>query len=37
MTFAIPDGMEFPEAAAFPIVYHTSYFALQRRAASAAG
>jgi NADPH:quinone reductase len=33
MTFAIPDGMDFPEAAAFPIVYHTSYFALQKRAA----
>jgi len=32
-TFAIPAGMDYPEAAAFPIVYHTSYFALQDRAA----
>jgi len=32
MTFAIPTGMQFPEAAAFPIVYHTSYFALVERA-----
>jgi len=32
-TFAIPAGMDFPEAAAFPVVYHTSYFALQERAA----
>lgn len=32
MTFRIPDGMDFPEAAAFPIVYHTSYFALRERA-----
>ena len=37
MTFAIPAGMDFPEAAAFPIVYHTSYFALRERAASASG
>jgi NADPH:quinone reductase len=37
MTFAIPNGMDFPEAAAFPIVYHTSYFALRLRAASASG
>jgi NADPH2:quinone reductase len=28
----IPDGMDFPEAAAMPIVYHTSYFALKQRA-----
>src|SRR4029077_7628749 len=28
MTFPIPDGMDFGEAAALPIVYHTSYFAL---------
>ena len=28
----IPDGMDFPEAAAMPIVYHTSYFALTHRA-----
>jgi NADPH:quinone reductase len=31
-TFPIPAGMDFPEAAAFPVVYHTSYFALQERA-----
>ncbi|HLK17472.1 MAG TPA: NADPH:quinone oxidoreductase family protein [Bryobacteraceae bacterium] len=37
MTFAIPDRMDFPEAAAFPIVYHTSYFALKKRAALQAG
>ncbi len=33
MTFPVPDGMDFPEAAALPIVYHTSYFALRDRAA----
>ena len=32
MTFPIPDGMSFAEAAAMPIVYHTSYFALRDRA-----
>ena len=32
-TFLIPNGMDFPEAAAFPVVYHTSYFALRDRAA----
>lgn len=32
MTFPIPGGMDFPEAAAMPIVYHTSYFALRERA-----
>jgi NADPH:quinone reductase len=32
-TFAIPDGMGFSEAAALPVVYHTSYFALRDRAA----
>lgn len=31
-TFHIIAGMDFPEAAAMPIVYHTSYFALHRRA-----
>ncbi len=31
-TFPIPKGMDFPEAAAMPIVYHTSYFALELRA-----
>jgi NADPH2:quinone reductase len=29
--FAMPVGMQFEEAAAMPIVYHTSYFALQHR------
>src|SRR6266404_3569967 len=29
-SFAIPDGMDFAEAAAMPVVYHTSYFALDR-------
>ena len=37
MTFAIQAGMDFPEAAAFPIVYHTSYFALRERAALRTG
>jgi NADPH2:quinone reductase len=32
MTFPIPDGMDFAAAAALPIVYHTSYFALHDRA-----
>jgi NADPH2:quinone reductase len=32
MTFRVPDGMDFAEAAALPIVYHTSYFALRDRA-----
>ncbi|HVT94472.1 MAG TPA: NADPH:quinone oxidoreductase family protein [Bryobacteraceae bacterium] len=36
-TFALPDGMDFAEAAAFPIVYHTSYFALRRRTQLTAG
>jgi NADPH:quinone reductase len=31
--FRVPEGMDFPEAAAMPIVYHTSYFALKQRAA----
>jgi len=31
--FLMPEGMDFPEAAAMPIVYHTSYFALTQRAA----
>jgi NADPH2:quinone reductase len=30
--FRVPDGMDFPEAAAMPIVYQTSYFALTKRA-----
>jgi NADPH:quinone reductase len=37
MTFPIPDGMDFAEAAALPIVYHTSYFALRDRAPVRAG
>ncbi len=32
MTFLVPGGMGFAEAAALPIVYHTSYFALRDRA-----
>lgn len=32
MTFPVPGGMDFAEAAALPIVYHTSYFALRDRA-----
>ncbi|MBZ5607786.1 MAG: NADPH:quinone oxidoreductase family protein [Acidobacteriia bacterium] len=32
-TLPIPAGMDFPEAAAFPVVYHTSYYALRDRAA----
>ncbi len=31
-TFPIPDGMDFEEAAAFPVVYQTSFFALENRA-----
>jgi NADPH2:quinone reductase len=31
--FPMPQGMDFPEAAAMPVVYHTSYFALTERAA----
>ena len=31
-TFAIPEGMAFAEAAAFPVVYQTSFFALENRA-----
>src|SRR5262249_20120969 len=30
--FRIPEAMDFPEAAATPVVYHTSYFALKKRA-----
>src|SRR6476646_5952187 len=32
-SFPVPDGMDFTEAAAMPIVCHTSYFALTKRAA----
>lgn len=32
-SFPIPDGMGWNEAAAMPIVYHTSWFALTRRGA----
>jgi NADPH2:quinone reductase len=35
--FAMPVGMQFEEAAAMPIVYHTSYFALQHRTILRAG
>jgi NADPH2:quinone reductase len=31
--FEIPEGMKWPEAAAMPIVYHTSWFALNKRGA----
>jgi NADPH:quinone reductase len=31
--FPMPAGMDFAEAAAMPVVYHTSYFALDRRTA----
>jgi NADPH:quinone reductase len=30
--FPIPKGMDWPQAAAMPIVYHTSYYALKTRA-----
>lgn len=30
-TFRLTEGFSFPEAAAMPIVYHTSYYALVRR------
>ena len=33
--FRIPGGMDFAEAAAMPIVYHTSYFALVERGRAA--
>ncbi len=36
-TFRIPKGVGFAEAAAMPIVYHTSYFALKDRAGLRAG
>lgn len=36
-TFAIPAGMAMAEAAALPIVYHTSWFALDYRAKLSAG
>jgi NADPH2:quinone reductase len=35
-TFHLLAGMEFTEAAAMPIVYHTTYYALHRRAVLAA-
>jgi NADPH2:quinone reductase len=35
--YLIPKGMDWAQAAAFPIVYHTSYFALQDRAQLQAG
>ena len=36
-TFALPAGLDFPEAAAMPVVYQTSYFALVERGALQAG
>src|SRR6202050_4876252 len=36
-TFHVIAGMDFPEAAAMPVVYHTSYFALHRPASLAYG
>jgi NADPH2:quinone reductase len=35
--FRIPEGMDWAQAAALPIVYHTSYFALRDRAQLRAG
>ena len=35
--FPIPAGMDFAEAAAMPIVYHTSWYALRERAALRVG
>ena len=35
--FALPEGWSFSEGAAFPIVYHTGWYALHRRARLAAG
>lgn len=37
MTFALPEGMPFDVAAALPVVYQTSLFALQERAQLRAG
>jgi len=37
MAFPIPAGMDFPEAAAFQIIYHTAYFSLRERAKLRAG
>lgn len=36
-TFPVPNGMDYPAAAAFPIVYQTSYFALVTRGQLQAG
>ena len=35
--FRVPEGMEWAQAAALPVVYHTSYFALKDRGALRAG
>ena len=35
--FALPEGWTFAEGAAFPIVYHTGWYALHRRARLASG
>ncbi len=36
-TFKIPKGMRYTEAAALPVVYHTSWFALKQRSGLKAG
>src|ERR1044071_6294711 len=36
-TFPLPPGISFEAAAAMPIVYHTSWYALRHRAALSAG
>lgn len=35
--FPIPKGMDWPQAAALPVVYHTSYYALKDRAGLKSG
>jgi len=35
--FRVPEGMDWAQAAALPVVYHTSYFALKDRATLRAG
>jgi NADPH:quinone reductase len=35
--FRVPEGMDWTQAAALPVVYHTSYFALKDRGALRAG
>src|SRR5205807_3713039 len=36
-TFPVPASLDLAEASAMPVVYHTSYFSLHRRAALRAG